>query len=259
VSDELRDPWWASWFGEEYLALYPNRDEQEAEIQAAFAVEQLAGYARLGKVGFLDLACGTGRHAIALNDSFYGVAGLDLSLPLLRAARRRVTKPRPGYARGDMRALPYQTGVFGSVVNFFTSFGYFEDPKDDLMVLEEVRRVLVPGGVFLSDLLNAERVLSALVHYEEKTIAGERVCIRRRYDPVRKRLEKEITMEPDGVPRTYRESVRVYREDELRILHQEAGFLVLESFGDFDGTPYQPRRSPRLILMAEAVKDEHGA
>ncbi|MCC6132098.1 MAG: class I SAM-dependent methyltransferase [Acidobacteria bacterium] len=259
MPEELRDPWWASWFGEEYLALYPNRDEQEAEIQAAFAVERLAAYARLGKVGFLDLACGTGRHAIALNDSFYGVAGLDLSLPLLRAARRRVTKPRPGYTRGDMRRLPYQSGVFGSVVNFFTSFGYFDDPMDDLAVLEEIRRVLVPGGVFLSDLFNAERVLSALVQYEEKTIAGERVSIRRWYDPSRKRLEKEITMEPDGAAKTYRESVRVYREEELRILHQEAGFLVLESFGDFDGTPFNPKRSPRLILMAEALKDDHGA
>ncbi len=254
--DVVRDPWWASWFGEEYLALYPNRDDQEAEMQARFAIDQLGSYAKLGKVGFLDLACGTGRHAVALNDAFLGVSGLDLSFRLLRAARKRVSKPRPGYLCGDMRHLPFQGHTFGAVVNFFTSFGYFDDPRDDLRVLREVRRILVPGGVFLADIFNAERVISTLVSYEEKTIAGERVSIQRWYDPQRRRLEKEIKMGLDSIPRTYRESVRVYREDELRILHMEAGFLLLESFGDFDGSAYNPFRSPRLILLAEALEDE---
>src|SRR6185295_9196301 len=31
-----RDPWYASWFGEEYLALYPERDDREALHQAYF-------------------------------------------------------------------------------------------------------------------------------------------------------------------------------------------------------------------------------
>src|SRR5215510_5167613 len=48
-----RDPWYASWFGEEYLALYPERDDREAARQAAFARGILAPYASKGSVAFL--------------------------------------------------------------------------------------------------------------------------------------------------------------------------------------------------------------
>ncbi len=67
-----RDPWYAQWFGEEYLALYPERDDREARQQAIFARELLAPFARVGRMRFLDLACGTGRHAVALHDGLGG-------------------------------------------------------------------------------------------------------------------------------------------------------------------------------------------
>src|SRR5260221_429431 len=78
------------------------------------------------------------------------VLGLDLSMPLLRQALRRSARPRPAYVRGDMRALPLRCARFGAIVSFFTSFGYFEDASEDVRVLAEVRRALVPGGAFLS-------------------------------------------------------------------------------------------------------------
>src|SRR5262249_11630978 len=154
-----RDPWYASWFGEEYLALYPERDDHEAALQALFARDVLAPYAGRGAVPFLDLACGTGRHAVSLAEGG-AVAGLDLSLPLLATARGRGGDGRASYTRGDMRRLPFRSGIFGAVVNFFTSFGYFDEVRDDEGVLREIHRVLAPGGAFLSDVFNAERVVA---------------------------------------------------------------------------------------------------
>lgn len=243
-----RDPWYANWFGEEYLALYPHRDDEEALQQAGFAASLLAAHAVKGKGGYLDMACGTGRHAVALAGGA-SVVGLDLSPRLLsEAAKRFDTGPR--WVRGDMRRLPFGGGSFGAVVNFFTSFGYFDDAEEDAAVLREVARVLVAGGAFLSDVFNAERVLSTFVSREEKTIAGQRVKIRRRYDEKARRLEKEIEMGMGDDVRTFRERVRVYHEDELRRLHESAGFGVTACFGDFDGSPFDVKRSPRLILLA---------
>ena len=247
-----RDPWYASWFGEEYLALYPDRDDLEAERQAEFVLGVLSPYAAKGRRGILDLACGTGRHAVVLARGAAPVAGVDLSAPLLGRARARRADPRPSLVRADMRRLPFARASFGAVVNFFTSFGYFDDPADDVRVLGEVARVLAPGGAFLSDVFNAARVLATLVSREERTVAGERVSIRRSYDPSTRRIEKEITMGSGPGARTFRERVRVYLRDELEALHREARFGVTAAFGDFDGTPYDPRRSPRLILLAMA-------
>jgi SAM-dependent methyltransferase len=187
-----RDPWYAEWFGEEYLALYPERDDREARQQVALARELLAPFARLGCMRFLDLACGTGRHAVALSDWHGGVVGLGLSARLLSQARQR--EGRPLWVRADMRQLPFRANTFGAVVNFFTSFGYFEDPIEDGRVVREVARVLAPGSAFLSNVFNAERVVSTLAVREQKIVAGACVSIRRRYDPARRRVEKEIEM-----------------------------------------------------------------
>jgi len=251
-ADLDRDPWYASWFGEEYLALYPDRDDLEAERQAQFAFGLLRPYAAKGPGGILDLACGTGRHAVVLSRGGFPVTGLDLSVPLLARARARRADPAPGFVRADMRRLPFAGRSFGAVVNFFTSFGYFDDPADDVRVIGEIGRLLSPGGAFLSDVFNASRVLATLVSREEKTVAGERVSIRRSYDAATRRIEKEITMGTGPRARTFRERVRVYLRDELEALHHDARLRVTASFGDFDGTPFDPRRSPRLILLAVA-------
>lgn len=251
-ADAERDPWYASWFGEEYLALYPERDDLEAARQAQFALGLLAPYAGKGPGGVLDLACGTGRHAVVLSRVGTPVTGVDLSARLLARARARRADPAPGYVRADMRRLPFARGSFGAVVNFFTSFGYFEDAADDVRVLGEIARVLAPGGAFLSDVFNTSRVLATLVSREEKSVAGEHVSIRRRYDAATRRIEKEITMGTGSESRTFRERVRVYLRDELEALHRDACLAVRAAFGDFDGTPFDPRRSPRLILLAVA-------
>lgn len=249
MTDE-RDPWYAEWFGEEYLALYPERDDREARQQAIFARELLAPYARLARMRFLDLACGTGRHAVALHDGLGGVVGLDLSARLIFQAGQREGPARPHWVRADMRQLPFRAGSFGAVVNFFTSFGYFDDLADDARVVREVRRLLAPGGVFLSDVFNAERVIGTLAVREEKTVAGAHVSIRRRYDPVSRRVEKEIEMGSGDDRRVFRECVRAYTEHELRNLHRAAGLTVRAAYGNFDGSPFDRRKSPRLILLA---------
>ena len=150
-----------------------------------------------------------------------------------------------------MRALPFADGSFGAVVNFFTSFGYFEDPLDDARVLRETARILAPGGAFLSDVFNAERVIRTLASREEKTVAGQRISIRRRYDPITRRVEKDIEMGTGESRQTFHERVRAYSEGELRALHTEAGLRIRAVYGDFDGSAFDVQRSARLILLAE--------
>jgi hypothetical protein len=102
----------------------------------------------------------------------------------------------------------------------------------------------------LSDVFNAERLVSMLAVREEKTVAGERVSIRRRYDPSSRRVEKEIAMGSGENRRVFRECVRAYTEHELRNLHRAAPLTVRAAYGNFDGSPFDRRRSPRLILLA---------
>src|SRR5438132_10679889 len=140
--------WYQEWFGEEYLELYAHRDEAEARDQVEF-FQQQCGTVR-GEV--LDLACGMGRHMTILNAAGYRAVGCDLSFTLLRTGIKEYG-PMP-VARADMRSLPYCSGSFGGLVNFFTSFGYFATEEENGRVVDEMARVLADGAVFLFDYLN---------------------------------------------------------------------------------------------------------
>jgi len=235
--------WYQEWFGEEYLELYAHRDEHEARRQVAFF------RAQAGDVGgvILDLACGTGRHLTELNAEGYVAVGCDLSFTLLRTGIGE-HGPLP-VARADMRSLPFGSGSFGGLVNFFTSFGYFASEDENLQVVREMARVLCAGGVFLFDYLNVDRELEKLVERESIDTPSGPVQIERWFDPRDRSFNKRITI---GQKR-YLERVRGYDLDEISTMFTNSGLLIRKAFGDFHGAPFDAA-SPRLILVGSRAR-----
>lgn len=97
-----------------------------------------------GEGWMLDLATGTGDIA-ALSGSRYSrahVIGADFSANMLKEAKRRFADTPIDWQVCDANCLPYEDDVFDSV-----TFGYLLRNVDDAVkVLQEVRRVLKPGG-----------------------------------------------------------------------------------------------------------------
>jgi len=235
--------WWESWFGEEYLDLYPHRDVASARREVEFALKNLPAK----PTPLLDLCCGSGRHSVPLAEAGCPPVGLDYSAPLLNLARRR--NPRLPLVRGDMRALPFRDGAFRAVVNFFTSFGYFVREGENVAVVAEIERVLECGGAFLCDTFGRDAVLARLVPDEHRLCGDREYRIRRWWNAQTARLEKEIEVRRAGSTEIFRESVRAYTADELIALLQGAGLRVEATWGDFDAAPVGPS-SPRLIVLA---------
>lgn len=243
------EPWYRSWFGEEYLKLYPHRDHEEARD----AVALLAKCVHPGSgTPALDLACGAGRHLRALVGAGFRPVGLDLSLPMLREARGLVEGVP--LVRGDMRTLPFAPASFPVVASFFTSFGYFETEREDRRVLQEIRRVLARRGHVLMDFLNAEQVRRTLVPRDETNVEGRLVVQERALREGGRVVEKRIRIrERDGRPvRSYLERVRLYGPEELEALLHAEGLRVVDRFGDYEGRPFT-RQAPRVILLARAA------
>ena len=91
--------WYREWFGEEYLELYANRDENEASGHVDFVEKALGGPGGQPRPrAVLDLACGAGRHTAVLRRRGYRALGVDLSITLL------IRGQMPCVA-GDMRRL----------------------------------------------------------------------------------------------------------------------------------------------------------
>ncbi len=247
-SDASRD-WFRDWFGEEYLAIYPHRDEREAEEAVRLF---LAAAPPPPVAGVLDVACGAGRHLRELLAAGVPAVGLDLSRELLRRARG--ASPRARVVRADMRSLPFADGAFAGVTSFFTSFGYFESRDEDARVVAEMRRVLRPGGSFMLDFLNADRVRADLVASDEFEVRGHRVVQTRWIDgdvvTKRIRIEESARTGARGA-RTFEERVRLYEAGDLDSILSAAGLSADARFGDYAGGPFGPA-SPRLILAGHA-------
>lgn len=240
--------WFEDWFGVEYLDLYAHRDAAEAAAQIAFLAEL---WRHRPPRRLLDLACGAGRHSLAVRAAGVEAIGVDLSLALLAAGRQRAegTGLRLPAARGDMRCLPFAAESFDWVLNVFTSFGYFASERENFRVLEEFVRVLTPEGGFLIDFMNRERALATLVGEEVRVEGDLEVRIQRWFDRTTERINKRIALTRAGAPpRHFLESVRAYRREEVEIGLQWAGLQVTGVYGDFAGSLWTAD-SDRLILV----------
>lgn len=240
--DELTE-WFEQWFGEEYLKLYPHRDEHDA----ADAVSLISDTVAIADRQVLDLACGPGRHAKQLREVGANVVGFDLSMPLLSRARHR-TSPPLFVVRGDMRYLPFRARTFEVVINLFTSFGYFSDDGQHDAVLAQVATVLEQNGTFVLDYFNSTALLANLVPREERAIGSQHVVIERRFTEDRRFVLKEMHLMDDG--RRFVEKVRLFTPCELQDMINKAGLTIQARFGDYDGSRFSDE-SPRVIFFAE--------
>jgi SAM-dependent methyltransferase len=233
--------WFEEWFGEEYLALYPERDQEEAEQMA----ELIHRHVMLAPGSpALDLACGAGRHMAAMSARWWTV-GLDLSPALLRIARAE--HPELCLLRGDMRWLPFRSGTFALVANLFTSFGYFREDEQHVQVVSEIARVLRQGGWLVLDYLNAPHVRRTLVPVDERRVGSRVVEQRRHISEDGRFVIKSITLADEG--RVFSERVRLFEVPELRAMLAQCGLELTDLAGNYDGAPWSAN-APRAILFA---------
>lgn len=238
-------PWFVAAFEGDYLERYAHRSAEAAAREAPFLVQALQA-APGAKV--LDLCCGGGRHSKELARAGLRVTGVDLSPALLRKACCEYREPH--FLRADMRRLPFEDGAFDGVVNLFTSFGYFESDAENEAALREAVRVLRPGCRLVLDFFNLKPTLAKLVAQTESLMGRTQVVEQRGYDPVRKRLEKAITLRAfDGCSKRLTESVRAYAPEELEKLFEAAGLRIIARFGDMTGAAFDSEASPRCITV----------
>jgi ubiquinone/menaquinone biosynthesis C-methylase UbiE len=125
-----------------YDLIYSWKDYQK---EVATIQRLIAKYKRSKGNDLLEVACGTGRHALYLKDKFR-VLGTDLSAGMLGVARQKVKGAR--FQRADMVTLNLGK-EFDVITCLFSSIGYVKTSADLKRTLQNFGRHLKKGGVVI--------------------------------------------------------------------------------------------------------------
>lgn len=247
--------WWAYHFRVVHRAQIPGIGQWDDDL-----VEMIIEALEL-KTGdrVLDLACGSGVHALRLAQRGVEVLGVDIAPSLVAHCRERAASAEEGtvmarFEQGDMRALAYDSD-FDAVLLFSGSFGFYDDATN-ADVLARIARALKPGGRVVIDVFDPTRMVvrpprRSWSHY------GDGFGLRTTWwEPESCTYVSEfLFIDAEGRLNTSaeQERIRVYTMPEWRALFAGAGLTLTHALADtkLPLVPYDRDHYDNLVLVAQ--------
>ena len=203
----------------------------------------------------LDLCCGFGRITLELARRGFRAAGVDITGSYLCTAREDAAHEELSveFIQKDVRSFK-RKAAFDTAVNLYNSFGYFEDPDDDLVFLENAYYSLRPGGALIIEVLGKEIAVRDYVEAEWFERAGFTVLTESNPVDSWGSVWNRWILIKDGSRREKVFIQRLYAASELRALLLRAGFSTVELYGGWDESPYD-QTAQTLIAVGRKPKD----
>jgi ubiquinone/menaquinone biosynthesis C-methylase UbiE len=211
----------------------------------------------------LELGCGTGRVSVPLAKAAVDLVGIDRSGPMLARARAQILRSANPeirkslrLVRGDIRALPFDTGAFSMVLAPYGILQSLIRPRDLAATLASVARVVAPGGTFGIDLVPD---VPKWREYDNRvqlrgTARGAQITLIEsvRQDPKRRLTTFEQTyVERRGTEKREHRFDLTFRTLTVRQMTgqlERAGFRVDAVLGDYRGRPWDDRADVWIIM-----------
>ncbi|HEY7729168.1 MAG TPA: class I SAM-dependent methyltransferase [Candidatus Eisenbacteria bacterium] len=249
------------WFDDDsfWRDLYPFLFSEARVESAVEDARKLLRLVRPRGRAVLDLCCGPGRFCIPLAKRGYRVTGVDRTRLFLAKARARARAARVSveWVRRDMRDF-VRPAAFDLALSMFTSFGYFDDKREDLRVLRNVRRSLRPGGAFLIETLGKEQLARIFLPVTSDILPdGTQLVQRHAIFDDWTRIRNGWTLIRRGRAKTYTFHHTIYSGQELRDRMEEAGFVAVRLYGGLDGRAYG-REAERLVAVGMRERTADG-
>jgi SAM-dependent methyltransferase len=198
----------------------------------------------------LDLCCGLGRHSLELARRGFEATGVDRTAIYLEKARAQAAADglKIEFVQDDMRKF-CRTDAFDVVLNFYTSFGYFENPAEDRRVIVNMEKSLKKGGRLVMEMMGKEilarifrerdwREEEGVIWLEERKVSKDWTWIDSRWIMLEGSKRNE-----------FRVSHRLYSAAELAALLKDCGFRSVDIYGNLAGAPYD-HTAERLVVVA---------
>lgn len=250
MTEQLNDPWWASYFDDVFLRIYRPLLGHERTAEEVASIIELLPVPDGGSI--LDVGCGWGRHAVELARHGFTVTGVDYSPAMI--AEARLEAERAGvevrFLCGDMRKLEFE-GEFDAALSLFSSLGYFDAEEDDLTVLRGMQKAVKTSGSLLVETMHRDAIAASYIERDWwETPAGDHVWVERSFDPLAGISEEMLRWRArDGTTGAKPHRIRIRTASEWQDLLRKTGWQPQEWLGSWEGEPFT-HESERLIVTA---------
>lgn len=199
----------------------------------------------------LDLCCGVGRHSLEFARRGHKVVGVDRTKLYLERAKKAAKDEKLNieFVLDDMRTF-YRKKSFDVVLSMFTSFSYFEDHEEQMLVLRNIYASLRAGGRLILESMGKE-VLARIFnrHSWSEWPHGFMLEEREAIDNWSKMHNKWIFIQKDGAVRRWDVLHWIYSGAEIKDMLESVGFSDVKVFGALDGRDYD-NEADRLVAIA---------
>lgn len=133
----------------------------------------------------------------------------------------------------------------------FSSFGYFNQEKENFKVLKAVYGALKKNGLFLLDLPNKNWLLTKVPKKSWQRIKNNYVLEERFFDKRRKIYRNKISVITLHKKIKHTNTLmRLYDLPEIKKKLNDVGLKVLKVYGNYKGEKFKKELSPRLIILS---------
>lgn len=252
-------------FLKEYAGVYDliYGEEKDYPAEVDFLEALFRAFSRIPVRRILDLACGTGGHAVELASKGYQVTGLDLSEAMIQIAQKKTARKnlKIDYHIDQMQQFALHR-QFDAVICMFSAFDYLTADSDIANTLNSIRRHLIPFGLLIFDFWNESIFRDRIEKFRVKDIRKDSTRLIRisesSHDKDNKMLDVKIKclhIENNFITCEFTENhhVRYFGVDEINKYLRDNGFRRVHicPFLDLNGNP---KKSLSLTVIAQSME-----
>jgi SAM-dependent methyltransferase len=208
----------------------------------------------------LDIACGTGNHAIELEKCGYEVTATDISDDMLACARAKVRKlsSQVRFERQDMRELDLPQTSFDAALCLFDAIGHVLTNAAIKKALSGVWRHLRSEGLFVLEFWHAAAIVSKYEPLRVRRLQTGQAEILRLSETTLDIAQQSASVRhsiyerrADGTCATATEQQvnRFFSLPEMRDLLDASGFNILSAFSGFSHDETLTRDTWHIVLV----------
>jgi SAM-dependent methyltransferase len=211
----------------------------------------------------LDMACGSGRHAVALASLGCQVVGFDTSKGMISAARSHAEKARieVEFLITDMECFSSKVdGSFDVVLCLGNSLALLPSLEVMQKVIQSVYDALTSSGSFIFQVLNFEEIINSKFRFFPikggVTSTCEDVVFSRFYEHTDESLSTLVATSFVKKGKEWETTISTQRvlHTSFNVLNNAlttASFEDLEFFSDYQKNEFEPSRSRNIVVSAK--------